>query len=168
MATATLIAPEAYLAMSFEGTDREYVDGEIVERGMPTYLHGRIQGLLYALFWILGKQFAIFPATEIRLAIAGQKKYRIPDLSVFAGAEPCTAVPDTPPLVAVEVASPDDRLTETLKKFVEYRAWGIENIWLVDPDAKQLYAYDAAGLHPVEALRLPQYSFSITLSDLGL
>jgi Uma2 family endonuclease len=29
--------------MSFEDLDREYVRGEIVERGMPDYLHGETQ-----------------------------------------------------------------------------------------------------------------------------
>ena len=168
MATQALVAPEQYLEMSFEGIDCEYVDGEVVERRMPTYLHSKVQGLLFVLFWTLGKRYPIFPAPELRLAIDPKHRYRIPDVAVFAGQEPTEPVPSTPPLVAIEIVSPDDRLTETLKKFGEYRDWGIENIWLIDPMGTKFYFYDATGLHPTATLQLPQYDFTITLADLSL
>ena len=71
-------------------------------------------------------------------------------------------------MVAIEIASPDDRLTETLKKLEEYRDWGVEHIWLIDPIEKKFYQYDATGLRPVHHFELPQYNFTITLADLSL
>jgi Uma2 family endonuclease len=168
MATQTLVAPEDYLKASFDGPDREYVDGELVERGKPTYLHGKVQALLCILFGALIKRYPIFIVTEVRHAVTPNHLYRIPDVAVFAGQEPTQPVPDTPPLVAIEIVSPDDRLTETMKKFSEYRHWGVEHIWLIDPVEKQFYTYDSTGLHPVQNLALPQYSFTITLADLAL
>ena len=41
MAAQTRVTPEDYLKTSFAGLDREYVDGEVVERGMPTYSHSK-------------------------------------------------------------------------------------------------------------------------------
>lgn len=168
MATLALIAPAEYLAMSFDGLDREYVEGELVERGMPTYLHSKVQALLCILFGTLIKRYPLFIATEVRLAVRQEHLYRIPDVAVFAGQEPKEPVPQTPPLVSIEIALPDDRLTETLKKFAEYRNWGIAHIWLIEPIEKQFYTYDATGLHLVPTLELPQYAFAITLADLGL
>ena len=55
-----------------------------------------------------------------------------------------------------------------LKKFEEYRHWGVEHVWLIDPVEKKFYSYDATGLHPVLSLHLPEYSFTITLADLNL
>ena len=75
MATQSLVAPETYLTMSFEGPDREYVDGELVERGMPTYLHARIQMILGALFETLRKQHPVFAASELRLALHSHHRY---------------------------------------------------------------------------------------------
>ncbi|MBY0504112.1 MAG: Uma2 family endonuclease [Bryobacteraceae bacterium] len=168
MATQTLVAPAEYLSMSFADHDREYVHGEIVERGMPTRLHSQVQRQLIFLFCLLARRFPLFAYPELRLAVQPLNIYRIPDISIFATEDPTLAVPDSPPLVAIEVASPDDRLTETLNKLAEYRAWGVDHIWLIDPLAKQLYSYDATGLHPVSDLSLPQYDFTLTLVDLGL
>ena len=168
MATQTLVAPETYLRMSFEGPDREYVDGELVERGVPTYLHARIQMILGSLFETLRRQHPVFAASELRLALHSNHRYRIPDVCVFAGQEPTEAIPDTPPLIAIEIVSPDDRTSESLKKFEEYRHWGVTHIWLIDPLEKTFFSYDATGLHPVDTLDLPEYSFSIRLADLNL
>ena len=168
MAAQTLVAPEDYLKMSFDGPDQEYVEGELVERGMPTYLHARIQALLSFLFESLHRQYPVFVVSELRLALRPKHRYRIPDICVFAGQEPTEAVPDTPPLIAIEITSPDDRLGETLKKLEDYRRWGVTHIWLIDPVEKTFFAYDAAGLHPVPQFDLPEYSFAITLADLSL
>jgi len=42
MGSATLISVEEYLRSSYS-PDREYVDGEIVERNLGEKTHGRIQ-----------------------------------------------------------------------------------------------------------------------------
>lgn len=98
MATQPLVAPETYLKMSFEGLDREYVEGELVERGMPTYLHARIQAILSALFEMRRREGTpLFVASELRLAIHPNHRYRIPDICVFAGPEPTEPIPAAPP-----------------------------------------------------------------------
>ncbi len=168
MATPVLISPEEYLKTTYNGLDREYVHGEILERSMPTILHGRVQMLLGFLFELLRKRHAVFAISEVRHAIEVGSIYRIPDVAVFAGELPPGLYPETPPLVAIEISSPDDRLSETLRKFSEYLAWGIPNIWLIDPEDAKLYTYDETGLHPVKSLQLPQYEFAITLADLEL
>ena len=40
------ISVDGYLHTSFPDLDREYRDGELVERSVPDYLHGRTQALL--------------------------------------------------------------------------------------------------------------------------
>ena len=41
MSTKSAVGIEEYLRTSFEGLDREYVDGEIVERPLPDQLHSK-------------------------------------------------------------------------------------------------------------------------------
>ncbi len=62
-------------------------------------------------------------------------------------------MPDTPPLVVVEVLSLDDRLTAVREKLEEYRAWGVPHVWLVDPHGKRLYICDR-GLMEVSSLQI--------------
>ncbi len=168
MATRALVAPEDYLKAAFGERDCEYFQGEVVKRGMPTYLHARLQALLAHLFFRLAETHRLFPATELRLQIEVGKVYRIPDVCLFAEVEPSGAVAELVPLVAVEISSPDDRLSETLKKFEEYRTLGVQHLWLIDGEEKRLFVYDADGLHRTEAFELAQYSFKIALSDLHL
>jgi Uma2 family endonuclease len=48
-------------------------------------------------------------------------RYLIPDFAVFWRTKP-PLVPDAPPLIAIEILSPDDRLTAVREKLEEYRA----------------------------------------------
>ena len=100
---------EEYLHLSFPDLDREYRDGEIVERSLPTYLHGKTQGILIAIFIALRSRMNVFPSVETRMKIR-TGVYLVPDVAVFYPDEP-SDVPENPPLIAIEVLSPDDRLT---------------------------------------------------------
>jgi Uma2 family endonuclease len=156
MASQLQIAPAEYLSTSFEGTDREYVRGEIIERGMPDYPHGRMQAQLGARFFQLRDSHHLFVCSETRMRLAPDL-YRIPDIAVFAGTEPDENVPSRPPLLVIEIISPDDRYSEVLEKLAEYRQWGVLHIWVVDPHRRTLATYDAGALLPASSLALPRY-----------
>jgi len=168
MATQELLSSAEYLKTSFDGLDQEYYLGELVERCMPIYLHCKIQALFCQLFLNLARTHRLFPAPELRIQIEEGKIYRIPDVSVFAEEEPTGEITATTPLVAIEISSPDDRLSNTLRKLEEYRVVGIRHIWFIDCEAKQLYRYDQAGMQRVTSLDLPEYNLRITPSDLRL
>ena len=52
-----------------------------------------------------------------------------------------------------------------MHKLQDYRAWGVSNIWVVDPDLKTLCVYDG-GLLERQRLELPKLEFSIGPADL--
>src|SRR5215470_9335409 len=106
MASRLQVAPSEYLATSFDGTDREYVRGEIVERSMPDYIHGRMQAKLLIRFGEFETSHRLFGCSETRMLLAPDL-YRIPDVAVFAETEPQERVSSRPPLVAIEIVSPD-------------------------------------------------------------
>ena len=70
---------------------------------MPDYLHGKTQALLAALFMAARKRLSLLPCTETRMRLRATR-FLIPDVAVFHGSEP-PLVPDTPPLIAIEVLS---------------------------------------------------------------
>ena|SRR5579859_2209548 len=164
MASRLQIAPAEYLSTSFEGPDREYVRGEIIERSMPTYPHGKTQIRLGVRFEQLRESQHLFACSETRMRLAADL-YRIPDVAVFAGTEPDEQVPSRPPLLAIEIISPDDRYSEVLEKLAEYRQWGVSHIWVVDPDRRTLAVYDEGALLPASSLALPGYPVEFS-SDL--
>lgn len=92
-------------------------------------------------------------------------RYLIPDVAVFHPVEPQERIPETPPLIVIEVLSLDDKMTALRQKLEEYRTWGVLHVWLVDPHAKRLYTCDA-GLTEVPALKVPKLGIEVTPSDI--
>jgi len=108
MGTKTLMSVEEYLHTTFDGADREYLDGEVVERNMGNKSHGRIQGRFIICLSAEEARTGIYVIPEVRHRLKATR-FRIPDVAVFEG-EPEGEVPSSPPLVAIEVLSPDDRI----------------------------------------------------------
>ena len=161
MASRLQVAPSEYLSTSFDGTDREYVRGEIIERSMPNFLHGEMQFELAFRFRQLRDSHRLFGCSETRMRLASDL-YRIPDIAVFVESKPHEPVPSRPPLVAIEIISPDDRYSEMLEKLEEYQQWGVANIWVIDPHRRTLAAYEDGVLRTVPRLALPGYPFELS------
>jgi Uma2 family endonuclease len=66
----------------------------------------------------------------------------------------------SPPLIAIEVLSVDDRLTAVREKLQEYRAWGVPHVWLVDPHSRRLYTCDN-GLTEVSSFAIPELNVEL-------
>jgi Uma2 family endonuclease len=164
MGTRVALPVAEYLRTSYPDLDKEYRDGELVERSLPDYLHSRTQGLLIMLLGALRKTFPVFVCPELRVRVR-PGLIRIPDVSVYYPNEPQERVPTTPPFVAIEILSPDDRMADVRNKLAEYRAWGVTHVWLVDPHSKRMYARDAE-LVEVPTLKIPELGVEVTPADI--
>ena len=89
----------------------------------------------------------------------------IPDVSVFRPSPPPLSVPDQPPVIAVEILSPDDRLNAVREKLAEYKSLGVAHVWLVDPHSRRMYTCEAA-LTEVPTLRIPELDVAVTPSEI--
>jgi Uma2 family endonuclease len=159
MGSHAITSVEEYLRTSFPDLDREYRDGELVERSLSDFLHSRTQVRLAAIFEALCKRFPVFTCTELRMKLR-EGLVLIPDVSVFWPSEP-PSVPDFPPLVAIEILSRDDRMAAVREKLEEYRDWGVKHVWLVDPYQRRFYTCDA-GLAEVASFGVPELDLDIT------
>ena len=164
MGTNPALTADEYLRTSYPGLDREYRDGEVLERALPDRLHSKTQKLLISLFALLEQRLPLFGYPELRLRLR-PGLIRIPDMSVFYPEEPTENVPGKPPFIAIEILSPDDRMSEVLGKLEEYRAWGVAHVWLVDPHAQRMYVC-ADGLHEVATLTIPELGITVQPSDI--
>jgi Uma2 family endonuclease len=54
-----------------------------------------------------------------------------------------------PPLIAIEILSPEDTIRRAAKKAVEYLQFGIEYVWVIDPQARLAYRGTATALERV-------------------
>jgi Uma2 family endonuclease len=164
MSNKTLMSVDEYLHATFDGADREYLDGEIVERNMGNDAHSAVQVELIYCFRLQQDRTGLYVRSELRHRVA-ENRFRIPDVAVFEG-KPPGQVPSAPPLVAIEILSPDDRIGYVIPKLEEYRQWGVGHIWIVDPDDRKLFTYGENGLHEVIELRLPEYGITLSLAEI--
>jgi len=149
MATVLHIPLDDYLGTNYR-PDREYVDGEIRERNVGKYEHARVQALLAAWFGNHEQQWGVQVVTEQRVQVS-PTRVRIPDVALLpSGAQPEVIV--DPPLLVVEILSPDDSYSDTQERAQDYREMGVETVWIVDPKTRS--GRMCSGLEWVEASRL--------------
>jgi Uma2 family endonuclease len=149
MATTTHIPLSEYLETSYR-PDCEYVDGEIRERNVGKWEHARIQLLLAAWFHLHEREWGITGSTEQRIQVSSNR-VRVPDLA-FMSAGPQPDVLTDPPLLIIEILSPDDSYSDTQERAQDYRAMGVETVWIIDPKTRT--GRMCSGLQWVEAKRL--------------
>jgi Uma2 family endonuclease len=166
MATApVLLSIEEYLRTSYH-PDADYVDGEIVERILGEYEHGKIQGWIFQIFNMNGKTWGTDPVVEQRIRVA-PRRVRVCDVAILRVGAPREPVTVTPPLICVEVLSPEDRLSRAKLVLADYLAMGVENIWLIDPTQRTAFTFDAGGLHEADRtnLTVPNTPIKLDLTE---
>lgn len=143
------VTVEEYLSTVYE-PECDYVDGKIEERNVGEYDHSLLQTLLAHIFMTNRNQWGVQPLTELRTQI-GLTRFRCPDVLVLKAGAPREQILTHPPLIAIEILSPEDRLSRFRVKIDDYVAFGVENIWIVDPATRSAMTADRFGLHPVES-----------------
>jgi len=133
MATSLHIPLHEYLGSSFR-PDREYVDGEVRERNVGKWEHARVQWLLAAWFGAHEKEWGIVGSTEQRIRVS-PTRIRVPDLVVLTAGPQPDVITD-PPLLVIEILSPDDTYSDTQERAQDYRAMGVETVWIIDPKTR--------------------------------
>jgi Uma2 family endonuclease len=153
MATTTsLISIEEYLRTSYH-PDADYINGEIEERNLGEFQHARLQTLIAAFFTFKEKVWSTQTVVEQRIRVASNR-VRIADVAVLRADAPREQVTLTPPLICIEILSPEDRLARAKLVLADYLAMGVQNIWLIDPIYRAAFTFDTNGLHDADPTHL--------------
>ena len=137
MSTTVLIPVEEFLRLT-EKPYREYRDGVVSPKAMPTKFHALIQRALMMLLYGQGAN----PLPELTVRIS-PSKYLVPDIAV--GSDFAGPYPTDPMQLCCEILSPEDRLGAMLGKCEEYHAWGVPFCWVIDPVKRTAWEYHANG-----------------------
>jgi len=140
------VSVEEYLSTSYPDGDREYLDGLVVKRNLGTPHHSALQKILIVHLGAFEKQFQIAIRPECRTRI-GETRYRVPDVLVMKRPfrQSKRALLD-PPLIIVEVVSPDDRLRDTMQRFRDYERLGVRHIVQLDPEDRTTFVFTNGDL----------------------
>ena len=135
---AVHVSVEKYLQTVYR-PDRDYVDGVLERRNLGEIDHGIVQTKLAHFFMRLYEETGLHPITDVRMRVR-ETKYRIPDLVLTRG-RPRERVLTTPPVLCIEILSPEDRIPRVNTRIQDYFEFGVAVVWLIDPDERRVWIY---------------------------
>ena len=153
MASPSLLVsePETVLAVQAEPL-YEIVNGQRVElppmSTYATWLASRLHGRLWPYAEDKGLGTSV---TEMLFVLDAEHNLRRrPDVAFVSTtrwpldrALPETGDWDVVPDLAIEVISPNDVFKDVLAKVREYFHYGVQGVWVIAPEERQVYVYDA-------------------------
>ena len=162
MATGALVSVEEYLSTSYD-PDCDYVDGELEDRNVGEKDHSKAQGNLYLALRTRYPYLGVFVEQRVRVSAS---RYRVPDICVTLR-EPEEQVFAGPPLLCVEILSPEDRAGRMQRKIGDYLKFGVRYIWIINPRTREAFIHTASGMHAVEdgILRTSDPDVEIALAE---
>ena len=168
MATAALspvITASEYLRTSYE-PDAEFVDGHIEERPVGERTHNRIQKQLLILLSHLACQPFFESLQEQRVQIT-PTRFRVPDVCLLSASAPYEEIATIPPLLCIEVLSPEDTMTRTLARVRDFLAMGVPEVWIVDPELRTIHVCigDTLTQHHHGSLAIPQTPITVSIAE---
>jgi len=93
-----------------------------------------LQAFLTGWFQSQEKNWPVKVATEQRLQVSSTR-VRVPDVMLVSrGPQPEIIV--DPPVLVVEILSPDDSYTETQSRASDYLRMGVSCVWIIDPTSR--------------------------------
>lgn len=121
----------------------EFWDGQAVQKCVPTWLHGLLQGILIELL----AQSGYKAGSEVKLKVdTGFQP--IPDVIATHGRVelpyPTKAVE-----IVIEILSEEDPMSRVLTKCRAYEGWGFEQVYVIDPEARIVFCWAGHQLEEV-------------------
>ncbi len=163
MATAIQVPLSEYLHTSYE-PDCEWIDGEIKERHVGEGSHAFIQTFFIKYFGSREDIWQIRVTQELRTQVS-PSHFRIPDVLVMRNDAPFEEIVQTPPLLCIEVLSPDDRMVDMQDKIDDYVAMGVTAIWVINPKSRRAFTVDRGALLPVDELSVAGTSIKVPVHE---
>ena len=148
MASRTLVSVDEYLHTSYH-PDCDYVDGAIVERNVGERHHSELQGEIYSYFRSVARKLNIVPYIEQRVQV-GSSRFRVPDICVMHGGRPAEQIFTKPPLIAIDILSKDDRMSDMQERIDDYLQFGVRYVWIINPRTRRALTHTKAGSQEVK------------------
>ena len=165
MATAALVTAAEYLRSRYE-PDADFVDDHIEERPVGEKAHSRLQKRFLLLLSTLACEPFFETLQELRVQVSSTR-FRVPDVCLISSFAPSEEIAVTPPLLCIEVLSPEDTMSRTLVRVRDFLTMGVPEVWIVDPETRSIHVCSGNILaeHRVGELPVPGTPISVSLSE---
>ena len=143
MASTTLIQVSEYLKTSYR-PDCDYVEGRLEQRNAGEHDHAALQAALILWFGQRQQEWNIEVLPEQRMQISAAR-FRVPDVCLVSLDQPIEQILTKPPLACIEILSPEDTMRRMQERIEDYRRFGVQHIWILDPGTGKGYDCGASG-----------------------
>jgi Uma2 family endonuclease len=142
-----MVTIEEYLTKSYEA-DREYVDGEILERHSGEQPHSSAQAAVGFLLFQQEAQSGIRVLMSQRVQVS-PTRFRVPDVCVLPASAFRDPIVRQAPFLCIEILSREDTVTRLNEKLSDYFQMGVRYVWVLDPLTRRAYCYVPGEMHEV-------------------
>jgi len=166
MVVSTLVPVAEYLRTSYR-PDCDYLEGVILERNVGEYDHSKVQTTVAGLLNARGKEWRIEACVELRVNVRPGRRYRVPDVVVLDESAPREQIIACPPVLCIEVLSPDDRMSEMDERISDYFELGVSCVWVLDPRRRKAFIYTrTASVQATEVITVPGTAIALGVQTL--
>jgi len=163
MASTTLVSVSEYLKTIYR-PDCDFVDGKIEERNVGEHDHAALQAALILWFGQRQQEWNIEVLPEQRIQISSSR-FRVPDVCLVSLDQPVEQILTRPPLACIEILSPEDTMRRMQERIEDYRSFGVENIWILDPGTRRGYNCRPSGLLEATHFEISNTPIQLVLAD---
>jgi Uma2 family endonuclease len=113
---------------------------------------------------VAGKGWSVKVATEQKVQVS-PTRVCIPDVMLVSrGPQPEITI--APPVLVVEILSPDDTYTETQSRAADYLSMGVPGVWIIDPTSRTGRQCIGDAWIAADTLAVAQSSIHVNLLEL--
>lgn len=166
-ANANFISIREYLTADYE-VDCDYVDGVLEERNLGEVDHSHLITLLIVYLYSQRERLQVKILPDVRVQV-GATRFRVPDVAL-ASATDTGQILTNPPLLCIEVLSPEDRLSRMRARVADYHTMGVPDVWIIDPKTRNCFQSTLAGefYEPTDGvLKALEGQLNLKLEDLS-
>jgi Uma2 family endonuclease len=141
---APLVSVAEYMSTSYH-PDREYIDGQVIERNLGERTHSATQGDVIVYLATRSDEFGIevFPGVRIQVS---PTRFRVPDVTVVTLSQEQGQIFTNPPHLCIEILSRDDTMQYMQQKIDDYLTFGVPYVWIINPRNQKGYVVTTNGM----------------------
>jgi Uma2 family endonuclease len=116
-------------------------------------------------FFLREREWNIRAVTDQRFQVS-PARFRVPDVTVIDCTQPVEQILTHPPLIVIEVFSPEDTWRRIEQRVADYLKFGIPNIWILDLAPRRAWIATRAGFAETHILQVEDSPITVSLDEL--